>query len=337
MPRYVKGTGKFQKKRKWGGFRDVQHLKSFLTRTNPKDEMWHKHFRTPAKAYKRKKPFLHKRSLRAVATKHPTDLAGDVLSEMLQAQKGEPVGGGISETLFWFASQAANLVGLPKFQEWIGAGYEHREIPREEQIFAKATDATYFEIGQRPAEIDGLVRLPEYDQDRYSVWKQPNGQYLITIRGTRGLSALDVASDVGIALGGPMQSLGEGGVQEIFTKFDREGKHYDVSAHSLGTQYVQNGTHENVDSIYLFSPASSPLMNSDYLEEQANNKDYTYFINPSDPVSEAMWHKMSNDYVDTNTYVGNYAWSPLAAHSVSQWYPDLEDLPEPMEVDAITE
>lgn len=215
---------------------------------------------------------------------------------------------------------------MTKFEKWI-SGYETRAIPKEEQAFAKATDATYKAVGERPAEVEGLKRLPEYDQDRYSVWEEPNGQYLITVRGSE-LSAMDVISDAGIALGGTMQSLGEGSVQEIFTKFDEEGRTYDVSGHSLATQYIQNGTHENVDSIYLFSPASSPLMESDYLEEQASDPDYTYFISPSDPVSEALWHKMDTEYVNSNVYVGDYAWSPLAAHSLSQYYPDLDDLNE---------
>ena len=138
MPNYLKGEGRFQRKIKWEGFNNVQHLKSFLTRTSIKDPLWVKHFKTPAVSYSQKH-FLHPRSLRKIATKHPVEIAGDVLSEMKQARKGDPVGGGIAETLFWFGAQAANALGIPKFQEWVGLGYEHKVIPREQQIFAKAT------------------------------------------------------------------------------------------------------------------------------------------------------------------------------------------------------
>lgn len=94
MPNYLKGKGKLQRKRKWEGFKSVSHLTQFLTRTNKKDENWVKHFQKPAQEYKGDKPFLHSRSLRKVGTKHPVDLAGDVLSEMKQHRKGEVVGGG---------------------------------------------------------------------------------------------------------------------------------------------------------------------------------------------------------------------------------------------------
>ena len=326
MPSYLKGRGQFTRKRKWTGFHDVQHLTGFLTRTNPSHKYWKQYFQEPAKLYKQKTGgvFLHPRSLRAVATKAPSKLAGDVLSEMKQYKKGDSVGGGLGETLFWFADQASNLLGFKQFREWVGAGYEHRTIPKEQQIFAKCVDASYMEVGKRPAEVDGLVRLPEYDQSRYSVWRQPNGQLLVSIRGTQ-LSGWDAASDAAIALGGPVESII---VQELFNKLDREGIHYDIASHSLGTQFVQNGTHENADSIYLYSPASSPLMDADYLKEQANDESYTYFLNESDGVSEAYWHQMTDDYVNNHVYVAPYAYSPLQAHSVSQYYPDLESLTE---------
>ena len=327
MPSYLKGDGQFTRKRKWDGFHDVHHLTGFLFRTKPSHKYWRQYFQEPAKQYNKTRPFLHPRSLRAIATKPPVKLAGDVLSEMKQYKKGDAVGGGLGETLFWLADQASNAIGLKQFREWVGAGYEHRTIPREQQIFAKCISASYREVGKRPAEVDGLVRLPEYDTSRYSVWRQPNGQLLVSIRGTQ-FDGWDLSTDAVIALGGPVQSLGEGGVQELFTKLDSEGIHYDVASHSLGTQFVQNGTHKNADSIYLYSPASSPLMDVDYLKQQANDERYTYFLNESDGVSEAYWHQMSDDYVNSNVYVAPYAYSPIQAHGVSQYYPDLEPLGE---------
>ena len=178
-------------------------------------------------------------------------------------------------------------------------------------------------MGKRPDEVYGLERLPEYDSERYSVWKEPNGQYLVTIHGSK-LDWHSISSDAGIARGKEKESLE---VQELFNKFDTENIKYDVAAHSLSTQYVVNATHENLDTATLYNPASSPFMGADYLKETANDPQYDYYINPSDLVSEALWHQMDSDAVD-RTHIGQYNWSPFAAHSVSQWHPDFETPPE---------
>ena len=331
MPRYVRGKGKgrFQRKKKWKGFNDVYHLSHFLTRTSHTDPIWVKHFQEPATKYKNEKPFFHPRSLRAVATKTPQKLAGDVLSELKQHQKGKPVGGGISELISWFGAEAAQITGFNSFVEWIGGGYEHKEIPNEAQIFAKAVSATYLDKGTRPDELEGMRRLEEYDTDRYSVWEEPNGQYLVSLHGTK-MQWGDIAEDAAIAgLGAPMSS---GSLQELLDKFDKEGKTYDLAGHSLSTQYIINSTHKNADKIYLYNSATSPVMDSKYLEKIANDDSYTQFINPSDALTQSTWQKMSDDTVN-NSYVAPYTYSPFAAHSIGQWYPDLED---PVPKEAVT-
>ena len=324
MPRYVrgKGKGKLQRKKKWKGFDDVYHLSQFLTRTSKKDPIWVKHFKEPASKYKGETPFFHPRSLRAVANKSPHKLAGDVLSELKQQQKGKPVGGGISELISWLGAEATQLTGYNNFVEWVGMGYEHKKIPNEAQIFAKAVCATYLDKGTRPDQLEGMKRLEQYDTDRFSVWEQPNGQYLVSIHGTK-LQWGDLYQDLAIAgVGAPMG--GPGSLQELLDKFDKEGRTYDLAGHSLSTQYIINSKHKNADKIYLFNSATSPVMDSDYVKELANNKSYTQFINPSDPLTLSTWQQMKDETVE-NSYVAPYTYSPFAAHSIEQWYPDLEN------------
>ena len=290
-------------------------MSQWLTRTHHDDPIWDENFRQPAAKYKRAKPFFHARSLRAVATKTPVRLAGDVLSELRRHHKGKPTGGGIAELLHWLSAEAAQVTGFNSFREWTGMGHDHRAIPKEAQTFAKAVDATYMNVHKRPNRVEGLTRLPEYDAPRYSVWQQPNGQYLVSIHGTKA-NWHDVRADVSIAAGGKAQ---DESVQAIFDRFDKEGIAYDVAAHSLSTQYVTNAQHKNADKLYMFNPASSPLMDSTYLTETANDPQYTNFINPSDAVSEALWQKMTDTTV-SNSYVRPYTRSQAAAHSIGQWY-----------------
>ena len=325
MPRYTKGRGKgkLQRKRKWKGFKNVHHMAHWLTRTNHEDTRWKKHFVEGAKNYKGK-PFFHARSLRAVATKTPVKLAGDVLSELKARKKGQPIGGGITELIHWLGAQAVQLTGFNSFVEWTGHGYEHRKIPLEAQTFAKAVSATYYEMDKRPDKIESMVRLPEYDTDRLSVWKQTNGQYLITLRGSKA-DWHDFSSDLQIAAIGKKQEHSE--LQDLLDKFDEDGITYDLAGHSLSTQYIVHSQHENADKIYLYNSASSPAMSDEYLTAIANDPSYTHFVNPSDAVSEAMWQKMDDDKVD-NSYIAPYTYSPFAAHSISGWYPDLEQVQE---------
>ena len=323
MPQYLKGLGKgkLQRKRKWKGFESAHHMSRWLTRVRPSDKLWVKHFREPAKNYKKGKHFFHARSLRAVATKKPVQLAGDVLSELKKVQKGGQVGGGISELLHWFGREAAQLVGFNSFREWIGKGYEHKKLPKEAQVFAKAVSATYYEVDKRPNQVEDLVRIPEFDTDLFSVWKQPNGQFLVTIHGTKA-NWKDFGKDAAIAAGKSMKAPDS--LQNLFEEFDKEGLQYDVAGHSLANQYIINSTHANADHIYLYNNPSSPMMKPEYLDEVANDKAYTQFINPSDALTSETWHNMNPETVN-NSYIAPYTYSPFAAHSITAWYPDLDE------------
>ena len=183
----------------------------------------------------------------------------------------------------------------------------------------------------RDIKLYGLTRMPEYDSDRLSVWLQPNGKdVFVSVRGTK-FTAHDIGSDLGILAGAKMKNVE---LERVVSELVAQGLTIDIGGHSLATQYITNlpiELQEHIDEVYLFNPASSDFMDDNYLTEIANNDKYTYFINPSDIVSSAIWNKMNHDTVDNN-YVGKYRWSPLAAHSMDQWITDLEE--EDMDIDS---
>ena len=301
----------------------------FLTKQDPNDERYATHFRDKALNWlngNSEPPVrLSKRALRRVVHSHPLHLAGELMTEMKRRRKGGDVGGGIVEVIHTLGSEAANLLGIPKVIEWFGGGYEHRKIPREQQIFAEAVQATYEKIEDRPDTLFGLVRLPEYDLDRLSVWKEPNqNAVFVSVHGTQ-MNWHDLGADAQILAGATVTSQE---VQDTVTQLANAGYGIDIGGHSLATQYIVNlplDVQEHIDDVYLWNPASSPFQDTSYLREQANHEHYTYFMNPSDVVSNGLWQQMSHDTVDTQAYVGGYRWSPLAAHSMGQWSPDLNE------------
>ena len=329
MPRYVAGRGNLQRKQTWSGFQDHKHLVQWLTKQHPHDELYDTHIRKKAQEWldERSTPpvRLSKRALRKIATSHPLHLAADVMTEARQHHKGEDIGGGIIEGLHTLGSAVWNGIGGPKIMEWLGhKPYEERRIPQEAQIFARATEVTYDPIDERPDTVYGLVRMKEYDNDRFSVWKEPNGSVLVTLHGTK-MNMHDLGQDLAI-LGGKT-NIRSPDVEAVIERLASEGFEIDIAAHSLATQYISNlpeSTQEHIDEIYMFNPASSPFMDTDYLNRIANNDNFTYFINQSDLVSNGIWQKMNKETVD-RSYIGAYKWSPLAAHSISQWSQGLSD------------
>ena len=306
MPRY-------RRKKEYNGFRNVNHLVQFLTRTSPNSKEW-AYFKKAASKHDQSDFRARTQSLHSIENKHPKDVAKDVLHELRKHRRDEDIGGGITETLH-FLGNATRIPGA--IQSLIANPYIHKEIPYEKKQIANALDLTYKDIGQRPARVGNLTRVSKYDTPRYSVWKQINGQYLITVHGTKLSNASDIGDDLKLAVGFSNAESKE--LQSLVKEFTKAGIEYDIAGHSLATEFIQNLDLSNADSIYLFNAASSPLQSSQVLNERANDDKYTYFLNPSDLVSDGIFHQMNNNTL-ANSYIGKYNFSPLSAHSLSQWY-----------------
>ena len=79
---------------------------------------------------------------------------------------------------------------------------------------------------------------------------------------------------------------------------------------------------ENVENIYLFSPASSPFQSVSSLKEEANDPRLHFFLNEGDIVASALYQQMNAETVDDPLHIAPYMWSPLAAHGLTQWLPE---------------
>lgn len=318
MPKYTKSNPDYK------GFHNARHIMQYLTRTSKESKDW-KYFVNAAKKHNQTELFLSHRALTKIKTRHPKELAKDVLHEMKKHKRGEKTGGGITEAFHWF-SNATRIPGYLRNLIW--DPYNHRTIPNEKQEIALALQKTYDE--KRPAKVGSLSRIPKYDADRYAVWREPNGQMLITVHGTT-LSGADIRDDLAIAVGFSKTESDE--LNQLIQTFEKENITFDIAGHSLATTFIQNLDLDNADSIYLFNPASSPLQSTSTLTERANDPQYQYFINPSDLVSDALFQKMEKQGVD-NSYIGEFKFSPLAAHSLSQWIPNEDEIETSMDGDA---
>ena len=341
MPKYVRGNGKFRRKKL---FQD-NHMCDALCRISKSDPAWKEHFVSKAQRWLdgvEVPPAKLKRSaLRAIVRREPYQLAGDILlTRQRKRDTDEIEGGGIPEAIHTLASTIGNLVGIPKIKELLFGKAKHKEIPDELKLVASALDKTYFEIDKRPDTVGSLTRMKELDTDRYSVWMQPNNQLLVTVHGTKMDSVGDLFSDARILAGDTNVGKGNSDLRNLFQQLDDLNLDFDVAAHSLGTELTINSLKEedNVDNIYLFNPSSSPFQNSDILKQRANDEKYTYFINPSDVVSHGLYQQMSDDSISRN-YMGSYNWNLATAHSLGQWLPDddASDKKEPEETAKTTD
>ena len=306
MPRYRKRRKRLQ---------DAQHLLQVVGRMQESSPVWEYLKKQADDQYEIGR--FHKHKLRALSS--PQNAARTVLHELHKHQRGEEIGGGITEFIKWAFEATRIPAALAKL---LPDKYTHNELTKRQKQVAKALDLTYKAVDERPAKVGGLVRLPEYDSDRCSVWKQPDGDYLVTVHGTVP-TASDLWSDAKIAAGATEIHNEE--VEKLLQKLNEQGHRFDIAGHSLGTQFIQSSEKlENADEIYLFNPASSPCQDTELLENRANDDRYTYFVNPSDLVSDGLFQQMSSEKMNSD-YVGHAKLSPLAAHTLEQWYGDLPD------------
>ena len=325
MPNYVIGEGNFQKT---PPFKNVHQMSKFLTRTSKHDNYWQKGFVNTAEQYLSGEIIpnveLRRDALKRITQRHPYQLGGDILLDFMHQgeEKGSYKGSGIAEALNTITHSVLNLTGLPKLKEILFGEAEHKQITGEQQLFAKALMDTYKPMNERKKNIGKLQRLSQFDNPRYSVFDEGNGQLLVTIHGTK-MNLSDLKDDAEILLG--KTNVKDESVTDLFRILDKHDIHYDVAGHSLGTEFIINGLEkdDNVDKIMLFNPASSGLQDSKVLNERANNPKFEYFINPSDTISHGIYQQMTNEKVK-DSVISDYKWSPVNAHSMSQWVEDTD-------------
>ena len=185
-----------------------------------------------------------------------------------------------------------------------------------DEQYARLVGATYGAVDQRPFVIDHWKRQVQFDSSYISVWDNPDGHRLITVRGTQG-SGKDWGEDLLVGLTGRSTDVIGKELLQIVAATP-EGMVVDLASHSLGTSltlqaYGDRTVYNAIHETYLYSPAYSPFLRglTDAYERDENVR---YFINTRDMVSMGgMGHRAPANVVFRSS--GN----PVTAHKLAQW------------------
>ena len=321
MPRYRKSQNK-KLVRKSRSFQNPYQIIHFLSSASQEE---FKPFQDKAKDYLTGKSVplapLKKSSLHKIASMKPRDLMSHAVSSF---QNDKAVGGGISSALAILLKQFGHLIGFDKIKD---AVFGSKKTPRSQksQFLAYLVDQTYNTIGERPNTVlQKFERLPDYDSKHVSVWRDnTTGELTVSVRGTQ--DKMDYVEDIGVLFGNTNPNSSE--LDGILDKLEEDFPNvkYDIACHSLGAMFVnseqkEHGSHWG--QVYMYNPASSPAQSNSFETEMGNNPQYQYFINHNDPISANLVEFMNQDTIANQTAFGDYYYSPMASHSIGQWFPD---------------
>ena len=320
--------GRYLKKQKKWSFESPGHMVQCIARSHKDDPHWTSMVRAAQDFLdERKVPKNRVRRNDLMKIIHhssePHKLVAPLMHDLRRAARGKKRGAGIFDAFWAIAAEARHLLGIDAFIDSIGLGYKHIPLSEKEEVVAAALQQAYKSIEERKDRVGDLKRLPGYDTDQIAVWEQPDGQLLVTVRGTK-MNASDLGNDAQIMGGGEVRSTE---LQTLLQDLNSRDAVYDIAGHSLATQFIQNAVRDgdatNADEILLFNPASSPFQKSSYLTEEANDPRYTWFINQGDVVSRGLYQKMNSETLGSDRiHLGSYRWDPLHAHFLDQWVPE---------------
>ena len=233
MPIYRRSRrGEFQRKTR--NFEHPYQLLHFLS-TATEDEF--KPFQNLADDYLegRRIPerVLRRSGLLKIAKSKPRDLIPHVVDELeshSQKDRESQLGGGITEAVSTIVREASHLLGLDVLKDSIFGAPSRKPVPLTAETAAFLTDMTYRNVKDRPHHTIGYTRMPQYDSDFISVWKNENtGEHLVTVRGTK-VKGKDFLADAGIFLGKTDTSLKE--LDDTLMKLEQTfpNKKYDISS-----------------------------------------------------------------------------------------------------------
>jgi hypothetical protein len=168
-------------------------------------------------------------------------------------------------------------------------------------------------------------RLAKYDTQHVSVWRNTKTDEITVACAGTEMSWKDLSSDIQLLLGST--NVGSKELDGVLDQLESDypQQKYDIAAHSLGTAFVENERQEHGgswDDVFMFNPASSPAQNDAFEKQYANNSQYSYFVNHGDLVSANLIQHMTPQTLEHNVHFGSYIWSPVGAHSLTNWYPE---------------
>ena len=328
MGRYLRGRGKLQTKQ-WKGFKSPEHMLQAVARSRADDPHWEA-VRRIAQDFldgrKTPKYKLRRNDLLKVTHYPPHTLTKSLMHDLSRARRQKKKGAGIFDAIHALWDEAAHLVGADALWDALGMYTPTLSITDPQQEIAAALQQAYKPVGERRGVVGNMTRLASFDTDQLAVWQQENGEYLITVRGTKISSGSDLGNDAQILAGGEVRSHE---LETLLQQLNMEGQKYNLAGHSLSTQFVVNSKMDGIakaDNYYLFNPASSPFQSGDYLRTEANDPAFTYFLSRGDVVSRGLYQKMTNETLG-RVVMGDWKWDPLSSHLLGQWVPDKPESP----------
>ena len=265
-------------------------------------------------------------SLNLIRSEKPFHLITPVLDEHrdhLDPTKETHVGGGIKEAIGTTLQVAGGMVGGKRVNEWVSGETPHRKLSRQQVMLARLLDATY--LKNRPEEVGVWTRIDDYDSRYGAIWKNPQGRYVLCVRGTKG-NLRDIYKDFQILLGSTSQNDDE--LVDSLKKFkhDHPDTRLDISAHSLGTMLAWNANKHSELSIAgdysFFNPASSPFSGKEPILEILNSdRKIDLFLNKNDAVSNFFSQNLRDSDMD-RVYYAPFSRSPITSHKMGQWVED---------------
>jgi hypothetical protein len=322
MPRYRKSKNhKLVRKRR--KFTKPYQLIHFLSTAN---EESFKPFRDKANEYLSGEDVppirLKTKALQQIATEHPKQLVAHAVSDF---NTNDAKGGGLSSGVAVIYDQISHLLGMDKLKDAVFGVDKKKQQSLESQFAAYLVQNTYKDINDRPDKVlNRFKRVPKYDTSHISVWEDiQTGEYTVSVSGTRAKTQ-DILEDIGILVGNINPNSSE--LDGVLDKLEADSNtKYNIACHSLGAMFVNKEETEhgsNWDHVWIFNPGSSPMQPDKYEQDMANNEKYDYYMNHGDPISGNLLHHMSHDTIQNQTTFGDYQYSPIASHSISNWFPE---------------
>ena len=302
------------------------HVTQFLYHC--KDEHWANLQKIASDALEGKVQFEDKikpSSLRLMKDKRAIELMTPLIDE--QIAHNDPTsevhrGGGIWHAIKSVLQVAGGIWGGKRVNEWVAGETKHKDLSSKQINMAKLVQGTY--KGKRPEEIGNYTRIDDLDSRYGSFWKNPSGEYVLSVRGTK-LNFRDLWKDFKIAAGSKSQR--DDDLVKSLRKFHElhPDAKLSVAGHSLGTMLATNALKE-VDlpgqkDVYLFNPASSPFQAKEAVRDIQENSDWNvqYHLNKNDIVSNYFSQQLSQEEIDKHVFYGKFSRSPLASHGLAQW------------------
>jgi hypothetical protein len=218
------------------------------------------------------------------------------------------------------------MLGIPQLHDAIFGSPKPKAQSLDSEFMAYLVDQAYLPIDKRPDTVlKRFERMPQYDTSHCAVWNDvTTGEMTVAVRGTT-MNWADISSDLAILAGSMKTESAE--LDNVLDLLEQEypNSKFNIAAHSLGTMIVANeqGEHGgNFNNVYLFNPASSAAQPDKYEAEMANIPGVQYFINHGDLVSANLVQFMKPETLESQVTVGDYQWSPVSAHSLTNWYPE---------------